>query len=187
VQHHVDAVVGEIEFVLNARQNLIDFKEQKGLTEIQRAARWFVRNRISFGGNGDSFGCQGARASRRHALDALLDLNGRLDRVIIEAVPYQQCLDIYDRKETLFFIDPPYIGANVKAYAGWKIEQMRELRSVIEKLKGRWILTVDDSAGTRSVFAGFKLRKIVTVNALNQRLQPNNRKQAMRELLITRT
>ena len=50
VQYHMPALLDEIEFALNARQNLHDYTKQPGLTEIQRAARWFVRNRISLPG-----------------------------------------------------------------------------------------------------------------------------------------
>ncbi len=168
VQYHVDAIVSEIEFALNARQNLIEYKEQKGLTEIQRAARWFVRNKISWGGNCTSFGCQGARASRRGALDDILALHERLDRTIIEAIPYQQCLRTYDRPDTFFFLDPPYLGAVPGAYAGWALADMQELRAILDRLKAKWLLTVDDSAGTREVFAGLPFRSISVVNKLKE-------------------
>lgn len=183
VQYHVDAIVSEIEFSLNARQNLIEFKEQKGLTEIQRAGRWFVRNKISWGGNCKSFGCQGARASRRGALEDILSLHERLDRTVIESVPYQQCLRTYDLKETFFFLDPPYLGAEPGAYRGWTLDEMKELRQILDGLKGKWLLTVDDSAGTREVFDGLHFRTVSVVNKLNQlRL---GKGAVMRELIIT--
>lgn len=183
MQYHVDAIVSEIEFALNARQNLLDYRQQKGLTEIQRAGRWFVCNKISWGGNGTSFGCQGARASRRGAMEAVLALHERLDRCVIESIPYQQCLKTYDRTDTFYFIDPPYLDADPGAYAGWTIEQMYELRAILDGLKSKWLLTVDDSNGTREVFAGLKLREISTVNKLTQ--LRNEKPAVMRELLIS--
>jgi DNA adenine methylase len=183
VQYHVDAVVSEIEFALNARQNLFDYKEQPGLTEIQRAARWFVRNKVSWGGNCKSFGCQGARASRRGAMEDLLALNERLDRVVIESLPYQRCLKTYDRRDAFFFLDPPYLDATPGPYAGWTAEQMTELRAILDGLKAQWVLTVDDSPGTRRIFKGLRLRPIAFANKVKQlRLGGDP---TMHELLIT--
>lgn len=50
VQFHLPELEREIEFILNARENLKSFRTEKGITEIQIAARFFIRNRISFGG-----------------------------------------------------------------------------------------------------------------------------------------
>lgn len=183
VQYHVDAIVSEIEFALNARQNLVEYREQKGLTEIQRAARWFVCNKISFGGGGTTFGCVGARASRRAAMEDLLALNERLDRAIIEHLPYQRCVKNYDRKNSFFFFDPPYLKADPIAYRGWTEAEMVELRDILAGMQGKWVLTVDDSKSTREIFARFCMRKIQTRNALSSLRM--GRKKVMRELLIT--
>ncbi len=50
VRYHCDALLTELEFVLNSREEFIGFREQVGLTDIQRAARWFYRNKTCFGG-----------------------------------------------------------------------------------------------------------------------------------------
>src|ERR1700722_9405160 len=55
-QYHLPALVQELEWILNSRKNLHDFIAQPGLTEIQRAARWLVRNNICFGGYTKDFG-----------------------------------------------------------------------------------------------------------------------------------
>ena len=56
VQYHLPALLQEVEWTLGSRKNLFDFIAQPGLTEIQRAARWLIRNKISFGGGMTSFG-----------------------------------------------------------------------------------------------------------------------------------
>ena len=43
VRFHADVLLTELEFVLNSRQEFHDFRSQPGLTDIQRAARWFFR------------------------------------------------------------------------------------------------------------------------------------------------
>jgi len=56
VKWHCDELLRELEFMTNSRKDFEDFIAQPGLTEIQRVARWYVRNAISFGGMGSYFG-----------------------------------------------------------------------------------------------------------------------------------
>jgi DNA adenine methylase len=180
-QYHVEELICEIQWTLNSRRNFEDFKSDKGLTEIQRVARWFVRNRLSYGAKGECFGYEGARSSREHTIQTLRALNQRLDRTIIEQLPYDHCVRHYDKPDTFFFLDPPYLGANPGVYAGWTVSQMEELRALLPALKGTWLLTVDDSAGTRKIFKDFKFRSVTFAN----KLVPNRHKKTMRELIIT--
>jgi len=183
VQYHVDAIVSEIEFALNARQNLVEYQAQPGLTEIQRAARWFVCNKISWAGIGRSFGCQGARASRRGAMEAVLAMHERLDRTVIEQLPFDRCVKNYDRKHTFFFFDPPYLDVDPGAYRAWTVAEMEQLRTVLDGLKGKWIVTVGDHAEARRIFKGFHFRATEIVNKMNEmRL---GKAAVLKELIIT--
>jgi len=62
-----------------------------GTTEIQRAARWLVRNRISFAGDTKSYGVSrtggGGSTSRASVAESLLTFNARMDRVSVENLP----------------------------------------------------------------------------------------------------
>jgi DNA adenine methylase len=74
---------------LNSRQEFHDFRHQPGLTDLQRASRWFFRNKTCFGGASmDSFGTGaaggGANNSRAARMESIRALNLRLDRVCIE-------------------------------------------------------------------------------------------------------
>ena len=51
-KYHLDPLLDELDLVTNSRQDFQDYLAQPGLTEIQRAARWFIRNKLSFGGMG---------------------------------------------------------------------------------------------------------------------------------------
>src|SRR3977135_1593780 len=55
VQSHRDELIKELQWVLNSREAFTEFKQQRGLTDIQRAARWFRIQTLSFGGDGNSF------------------------------------------------------------------------------------------------------------------------------------
>lgn len=169
VQYHLAALLDEVEWVLNSRKNLEDFIAQPGLTEIQRAARWLVRNKISFAGKMTSFGvCRtgggGGSASRAGIGEALKAFNVRMDRVMVENVSYERCLKLYDAPTTFFFIDPPYLNSDPSMYEGWSQEQVTQLRERIGALKGQWLLTLDDSTFNRKLFKEFRIKRVKTFN-----------------------
>jgi DNA adenine methylase len=182
-QWHAEELIAEIQWALNARRNFVDFRREQGLTEIQRCARWLICNRISYGGKGENFGLQGARSSRENLMLAIRALRERLDRTIIENLPYEKCVLHYDKPDSFFFFDPPYLRAKPGVYDGWTVEQMRGLRKVIDGLKGSFVLTVDDSPETREIFAGLKIK----ASAVRNTLAANSaeKQTMMKELFIT--
>ena len=169
IQYHLPALLQEIEWILNSRQNLQDFIAQPGLTEIQQAARWLVRNKISFGGGMTSFGVSrkgggGASVSRAGIAESLRVFNARMDRVTVEHLPYGRCMALYDAKETFFFIDPPYLDCNPHVYEAWNEEKMTELKENVSRLKGLWLLTVNDGKFNRRLFKDYRLHAVRSYN-----------------------
>ena len=187
LQFHLPALLGELDWLFVSRDNLHDFIAQPGLTELQRAARFLLGNRTSFGGNMHRFGVAktkggGVGFRQKQVSDLLGAAQKRLDGVVVENLPYERCLKNYDSPETFFFIDPPYLNAKVDAYKGWTEIQMRGFRREVGKLKGRWIVTVDDSPLNRELFAGCKLTAVESRNGIcNLRLT----QQTFGELIIT--
>lgn len=176
-QYHLEPLITELQWVLNARQNLQDFLKQPGLTDIQRAARFLLRNRISFGGSGTSYGVSrsssGACTSRAAVVAALEAFNKRMDRVSVENVSWERVLGTYDGPQTLFFMDPPYMGGETKAYTAWQESDMRAFAQAVLKLEGDWIVTVNDCLLTRELFAGHEIKPVVTSSgAVNRKARP---------------
>jgi DNA adenine methylase len=130
VRYHRDALLDELEFALNSRREFADYIAQPGLTDIQRAARWFFRNKNGFAGANTSFGTSAlsggaAHGSRLHCLEKIRALNQRLDKVVIECGGWRRMVEIYDASSTFFFLDPPYLGdAGGQSYAAWSIGQV---------------------------------------------------------------
>jgi DNA adenine methylase len=187
LQFHLPALETELDWFIASRKNLHDFIAQPGLTEIQRATRYLLVNRTSFGGNMHSFGVaktnSGGVGFRRDIIKAALgSARERLNGVVIENTPYERCLQNYDSTDSFFFLDPPYLNCQQAAYSSWSEADMRQFRKRVEKLRGKWIVTVDDSAFNRELFADCKVERVVTRNRLT-----NNRTHAgatFGELLI---
>lgn len=159
VRFHRDELLTELEFVLNSRQEFHDFRSQPGLTDIQRSARWYTRNKIGFGGGDDSFGVRvtSAVSSRLNRMEIIRQLNIRLDKVTIEHLDWQRCLELYDRPGTFFFVDPPYTECSKTNYEGWKESDVLVLRQRLDRLRGKWLVTLNDAPSIRSIFHDCKL------------------------------
>lgn len=187
-QYHLPELLREIEFFFGSRQNMKDFVQQPGLTELQRAARFLLRTRTSFAGKAQHF-CAvktaggGSVFSRKKQTELLGAMHERLDNVAVEHLPYERCLKLYDAKTTFHFMDPPYVGAPTGVYDGWTQEQMKALRKAIEKLEGGWLLTVNDSDLNRALFADCAIESVSSQNRLcNNRTHSHVR---FNELIIT--
>ena len=188
LQFHLPALINELDWLFSSRQNLHDFVAQPGLTELQRAARFLLVNRTSFGGNMNSFGVsktKGGGVGFRHKPmgELLKAAHERLDGVVVENIPFERCFKNYDSRDTFFFIDPPYENATNGAYQGWDEKQLNHFRREVGRLNGQWIVTLNDSPLTRELFKDCRVQPVVSRNrALNVR---THGEQTFGELIIS--
>lgn len=68
---------------------------------------------------------------------------------------YESVVRTYDSKKTFFFFDPPYEGKG-HLYENASID-MKHLARVLGSIKGRFIMTVNDSPSTRKAFQRFNI------------------------------
>lgn len=132
------------------------------LTDLQRAARFFYLQRVAFGGKvaGRNFGVdlRGGRFDTSKIESLLAALHERLAGVVIERLPWAQFIDRYDRAETLFYLDPPYYGCEGDYGAGlFNRDEFAEMAERLARLKGRFILSLNDRPEVREIFNGFDL------------------------------
>ena len=144
-----------------------------GLTDIERAARFFYLQKNAFGGRRRhrhvQFGVTKPNNYQPQRLpDALVQAADRLARVQVESLPYEQVVERYDRPTTFFYLDPPYVG--VKHYAhNFTDEQFVGLAGRLATLKGRFLLSINDSPNVREWFAAFHRAEIAfTYTAMRQ-------------------
>jgi DNA adenine methylase len=134
------------------------------LTDVERAARFFYLQKNTWGGKRrrQNFhfavtkppSHQPATLARR--LTATAD---RLSDVQIEALPYQHVLAQYDRPTTVFYCDPPYVGVDLYAH-NFSDAQFIELAEHLRRLKGRFLLSMNDCPKARNWFTGFSHTEI---------------------------
>lgn len=166
---HLPALMEEMHWFIASRKDLHDFRAQPGLTEIQRAARFLLRHKASFSGAGRSFAIsktQNKGFDRDAVGESLEAVRRRLNKVMVENLPYERCLQNYDSPETFFFMDPPYVDAPTDAYDGFSQADMTQFRARVDRLQGSWIVTINDSPANRSLFSDCRIRPVATANRL---------------------
>lgn len=188
VKFHLDPVLDEMDLVMNSRREFTDYLQQPGLTEIQRAARWYIRNKLSFGGMGRTFGttkttATGVLGSRAQRMLQLRALNRRFDRVCIEELPWDRLVETYDRAGGFFFFDPPYLDAGGSAYKGWSEHELARFCQRIVTLQARWLFTFQDCEQVREHMRGYKLLEIDRANGISNNTGKTGRR--YREVVIT--
>lgn len=171
-KHHPDALAAELELMPASRQYLVDciaLLKTGGLTDVQRAAMFLHANKTSFSANGQSFAVaknpgSAAFIGKAALLDRIAEFSRRMNRVAIENMDYRRLLKTYDHPGNLFFLDPPYLAAEVKNYRGWTELEMGQFQAAVLALAGRWIVTVDDSPPNRRLWEGHDIVYLVSRN-----------------------
>jgi DNA adenine methylase len=86
-----------------------------------------------------------------------------LARVYIENKPYEDVIECFDRPETFFYLDPPYYGCeNYYGDGIFSREDFSKLNGILETVKGKFILSINDHPQMRETFRGFRIAKVKT-------------------------
>ena len=166
VANHLDEFVRQFRWLLTAREEFERNKRQppECLTDIQRAARFYYLQRLSFGAkvHGQTFGTSSVSPKRVNLLRLEEELSAahlRLSGVVVEQLAWHDCVARYDSPETLFLLDPPYW--RTEGYGGpFPIEEYDRLAEAMATLQGRAILTINDHPDMRARFDRFPARTV---------------------------
>jgi DNA adenine methylase len=174
-QFHLEPLLNEVQFTLTSRADLEALVAQPGITGLQRAARYLLCNRLSFGGGGSSFAVsKQGQPSRENVLANLRALSARLDKVSVENLSYERLFQNYDSPDTFWFLDPPYSAGKIDNYDAWTDETMTTFAERVFDLAGDWLATVNDSPLNRSLFARHTVKPVVTRSgAVNKKKLPD--------------
>lgn len=135
----------------------------KQLNDVDRAARFFIVNHISFSSMSDS----GSLSMDRYQgfnmgyLKRLYEVSEVIQKLEILNAPFQTTMA--DVGENSFvFLDPPYIaqeksglyGKNGSTHHGFPHQELADL---CKSLKCKWLMTIDDSIAARKLYAGCEI------------------------------
>lgn len=183
VKFHCGELQRELSFTLNSREIFNDFRSQfkaQGLTDIQRAARFFILIKISYGSDRHSFGC--IKKNMAKMTDYLSQVSERLSSVIVENRSFDKLIGLYDRKAALFYCDPPYHGTEKYYDNAFTDADHEKLRDLLKGIKGRFILSYNDDEFVRKLYKDFTIIETSRQNNLMQRY--NEASKSYKELII---
>jgi len=98
VKYHSEALQKELEWNLVSREQFFDYREQnqtRGLTDIQKAARFFILIKNSYGTDLKSFGVKGRNLD--NAIEYLRTVKDRLKSTVIENKDFEKLIWPYNR------------------------------------------------------------------------------------------
>ena len=148
------------------------------MTDIQRAARFFCRIKLSFGADLESFGVR--PRNMQGAIDYLQRVSKRLNRVVIENVDFERLIRTYDRESALFYLDPPYYEAEKYYPDRFQPEDHIRLRDTLSQIKGKFVLSYNDCQAVRELYAGYNMVEVDRADNLVTKTNPRR----YRELII---
>jgi DNA adenine methylase len=187
LQNHLEEFLKQFKWLLSSREWFEDWKRQQeagGLTDIQRAARYYYLQRHTFAGRvkDRTFGTGPMRRPRINLLrieEELSDVHLRLSRVTIENLPWHEFVKRYDRDQTFFYLDPPYYKLPYYRH-NLTLEDYKKMAQILASIKAKFILSINDHPEIRAIFDEFNI-KPVTLKYTAAKLKQISAK----ELLIT--
>ncbi|KAA8734902.1 DNA adenine methylase [Acinetobacter qingfengensis] len=169
LKYHFDAFLTEFELQLFSRTIFNDLKHAKeGLTDIQRAAKFYYLLRAAFGCQLDGTFTYSKDRSNRMRLgerlrEHLQSIHERLQNVIVENAGYDYVIKRMDAPGTLFYLDPPYWDCeNVYGKGIWSKQDFYALKETLDQIQGKFILSLNDVPEVRELFKDYSMthRKI---------------------------
>lgn len=190
LQRHYPQFLDTLRFQLTVRAEFerLVATNPDTLTDLERAARFLYLQRTAFGGkvSGRSFGVATDRPGRFNltTLEPMLeDLHTRLSGVVIECLDYSEFVRRYDGPDTLFYLDPPYWGCETDyGKEMFSREDFTRMATQLEKIKGRFLMSINDVPAIRQIFDSFTLTEVTTNYSIANKFDT---KKARPELLIS--
>lgn len=180
-KYHPEALQKELEFILMSREQFFDAKEQmkvQSLTDIQRAARFYILIKESFGSDIRTFGVR--PKNMVNAIEYISEVSRRLRMVVIENQDFECILKTYNKKDALFYLDPPYYETEKYYPDRFMLEDHVRLKEALGKIKGKFLLSYNDCEYIRKLYSGYNIIEVERMHNLVQ----GEKRPRYKELLI---
>lgn len=183
VKYHAEEVKKELKYMLNSREIFQDFLAQynlRGLTDIQRAVRFFMLVKTSYGAKLTTYGC--VKRNVENMTGMLEEIQKRLNTVVIENEDFEKLIKVQDRENTFFFLDPPYYGTE-KYYKNVDFSKAdhERLFNAVKDIKGKFMISYNDCEYIRNLYKDFKIEEVERFSNLTAALEE---KKQYKEILI---
>lgn len=143
IKYHCEEIQRELEWCLHSREMFYNYKQQMnftGLTDIQRAARYFIIIKNSFGADRYSFAT--AKSNYAKKIEYMSEIKKRLENVVIENKNFSDLIKVYDRPGALFYLDPPYYGTEKYYNCSFGINEHKTLCDILKNINATFCVII---------------------------------------------
>lgn len=181
-KYHTPELQRQLSFTLNSRELFNEMKNNyiiDGLTDIQRATRFFLLIKQSYGGKLKTYGC--IKKDVNSVIENLDNIQKRLSTVIIENKDFEDLIKTYDRESSFFYLDPPYYKSEKYYEIKFLENDHKRLYEILKNIKGKFLLSYNDCDYINNLYKDFKIEHISRRNDLSSSYKKNG----YNELLIS--
>lgn len=179
ILHHFYKMVQDdykdVEQRINGNYSEKDFyklRDMKPTSMSGLAIQDYLLKRLSYIGTGKIFDFEKSRRNKNFEIDIDKDLAAYAERLAHTTIlnkDFKKVIDMYDSPNTLFYLDPPYENSN-KTIENYKDIDLDELAHILTHLKGKFIMSINDSKANRVRFKRFHIGTLTTRYALKTRV-----------------
>lgn len=160
IRFHPDALIQEVELLVNSQKLFHYYKDTLHLTDIQKAAGTLIKYGWSFSSKGMSYAFQG-RNSVQILISKISALRERFQSVAISNESFEKCIKRWDKENTFLYLDPPYFGSeNVYPGITFGVEQHVLLSELLKETKAMWMLSYGDHELIRELYKDFIITEV---------------------------
>jgi DNA adenine methylase len=165
-KEHYEELVRYMRFTVVSRKwyDILRITNPDTLTDIQRAARRLYLQKNTYAGRVDRqnlrTGVVQPPSFDPERIPALIEeTHHRMARTTLECLPYEKVIAKYDSPETCFYVDPPYYGIKLYKF-NLDTDDFRLMAERLAKIKGKFLLSLNDVPEVRRLFSAFHIRSI---------------------------
>ena len=147
--------------------------------DVRRAAMFLKLLRFSYSSGRKSYASQPFDIRRLFTL--IHQLQNRMAEVVVENQDFEILIKHYDRKDTFFYLDPPYYSTEDMYKAEFRTEDHLRLKNVLSQIKGKFLLSYNDCAEIRDLYKDYSIFSFSRVHSMAQRYEAGKE---FKELLI---
>ena len=165
VKYHPCELARKMCYMLSSRTQFEQQLNFDGITDIQKAAQFLYVINYSFGAKGTTYAVRVKSAGG--IIERVMEISKRLDKVNIENKNALDLIQTYDNGQNFFYLDPPYSKGEGYEVCSTKDFEHEKLAETLKNIKGKFLLSYDDSKLIRKLYKGFDIIEISRHKGIN--------------------
>jgi DNA adenine methylase len=137
--------------------------------DLRRAAMFYKLLRYSYSSSGKSYASQPMNIT--NLFNLIKEAGKRLNDVIIENQDFEVLIRHYDRDNSFFYCDPPYVSTEHFYDCGFNMDSHIRLRDTLMNIKGLFLLSYNDCETVRNLYKDCCFYDFKRVHSMAQRYE----------------